>query len=158
MRRPSKSCGFFSSAKRAIAKSEVGGAVEVGDHDLGAEALVVAELDDAALGAAEHRAGDVEGGRELGAAGDHELRRQVDLAHVAVDVDLERVDHPLGHAADAVLEAVGGLGRGRELGAGDEQLLLEVEDVGGEVRPCRRLVLQRARATPSCEFASSIVP
>ena len=39
LRRPSNSCGFVSSAKRAIAKTQVGGAVEVGDHDLGAEAL-----------------------------------------------------------------------------------------------------------------------
>ena len=69
---------------------------------------------------------------------------------------LERVDHPVGDAADAVLEAVGGLGRGRQLGAGDEQLLLELEDVGGEVGLVRRP--QSARATPSAEFASSIEP
>ena len=110
----------------------------------------------AALGAADRRAGDVQRGGELGAAGDDELGRQVDLVHVAVDLHLERVDHSVGDPADAVLEAIGGLGRGRELGAGDEQVLLEGEEVAGEVGLV--VALQRARATPSAELASSIEP
>ena len=102
------------------------------------------------------RARDVEGGRELGAAGDHELGRQVDLAHVAVDVHLDRVDHAVGDAADAVLEPVGGLGRGRQLGAGDEQVLLQLEQIATRGRTGSSL--HSARATPSAEFASSIDP
>ena len=87
----------------------------------------------AALGAADDRAGDVELGGELGAAGDHELGRQLDPVHVAVDQLLELGDHLLGDAADPVFEALGRLGRGRQLGAGDEEVVLEAEDVGGEL-------------------------
>ena len=62
------------------------------------------------------------------------LRRQLDLAHVVVDPLLERRDHRLGDAADPVLEPLGRLGRGRQLGGGDEEVVLEAEDVGGELR------------------------
>ena len=72
-------------------------------------------------------------GRERRAAGDHELRRQLDPVHVAVDQLLELGRHLGGDAADAVDEPLGGLGRRRELGAGDEQVVLEAEDVGGEL-------------------------
>ncbi len=75
------------------------------------------------------RAGDVELGGELVAAGDDELRRQLDLGHVAVDDRLEPGDHLGGDPADSVLEPPGGLRRRRELGAGDEQVALEVEQV-----------------------------
>ena len=110
---------------------------------------------DAALGAADRGAGDVELGGELVAAGDDELRRQLDLAHVAVDPLLELGDHLLGGAADAVFEPLGRLRRGRQLGAGDEEVVLEAEDVGGQLASPGP---QRARATPSCEQASSSVP
>ena len=102
------------------------------------------------------RCGRRRAGGELGAAGDHELRRQLDLAPCSGRSALDRGDHRLGDAADAVLEAVGGLRRGGELGARDEELVLEVEDVGGELAVAPSP--QRARATPSCELASSIVP
>ena len=109
-------------------EGEVGGAVEVAEDGVRGEALGVAQLDRAPLGPADRRAGDVERGRELGSARDDEVGWQVDLVHVAVDVDLEGLDHAVGDPADAVLEAVGGLGRGRELGSGDEQVLLQGED------------------------------
>ena len=67
------------------------------------------------------------------AAGDDELRRQVDPVHVLVDQRLELVGHLGGDAADPVLQALGRLGRGRQLGAGDEQLVLDAQDVGGEL-------------------------
>ena len=76
---------------------------------------------------------DVELRRERRAAGQDELRRQVDLVHVLVDERLELGRHLGRDAADAVLEALGGLGRRRELGAGDEELVLDSQDVGGEL-------------------------
>ena len=39
----------------------------------------------------------------------------------------------MGDAADAVLEALRRLRGGRQLGAGDEELVLEPEDVGGDL-------------------------
>ena len=57
-------------------------------------------------------------------------------------------------AADAGLEAVARLRRGRELGAGDEQLVLEAQDVGR----AGAASLASARATPSAEVASSSAP
>ncbi|HEY0278128.1 MAG TPA: hypothetical protein VGC32_07660 [Solirubrobacterales bacterium] len=86
-----------------------------------------------ALGAADDGAGDVEVGGDQVAAGDDELRRQRDLGHVAVDQRLGLLDHRRGDAADPVFEAVGGLRRGRQLGAGDEEIVLEAEDVGGQL-------------------------
>ncbi len=112
---------------------EVGGAVDEVDHGLAGQLACLGEGGDAALGAADHGAGDVELGGELVAAGDDELRRQLDLAHVAVDPLLELGDHRLGRAADPVFEALGRLGRGRQLGAGDEEVVLEAQDVGGEL-------------------------
>ena len=53
--------------------------------------------------------------------------------HVAVDQPLELGDHRLGRAADAVFEPLGRLRRGRQLGAGDEDVVLEAEDVGGQL-------------------------
>ena len=102
------------------------------------------------------RAGDVELGGELVAAGDHELRRQLDLVHVVVDPLLELGDHLLGRAADPVFEPLGRLRRGRQLGAGDEEVVLEAEDVGGELRLVRR---RRARGRRrAAEQASSSEP
>ena len=101
-------------------------------------------------------AGDVELGGELVAAGDDELRRQVDLGHVAVDQPLELGDHRLGGAADPVLEALGGLRRGRQLGAGDEEVVLQAEDVGGELG-LRRARRGRGRRR-AAEQASSSAP
>ncbi len=121
-----------------------------------AELAGLGEGGDAALGAADHGAGDVELGRELVAAGDDELRRQLDLVHVAVDQPLELGDHRLGDAADPVFEPLGRLRRGRQLGAGDEEVVLEAEDVAGELGLVS--APQRARATPSCEQASSSEP
>jgi len=87
----------------------------------------------AARRAADRGAGDVELGRELVAAREDELRRQVDLAHVAVDSLLDPLDHLLAGAADPVFESLGRLRRGRQLGAGDEDVVLEAEDVAGQL-------------------------
>ena len=97
-------------------------------------------------------AGDVELGGELVAAGDDELRRQLDLVHVAVDRSLELGDHLLGGAADAVFEALGGLRRGRQLGAGDEDVVLEAEDVGGKLG-----VLGAAEGAGDAELRAGLV-
>ena len=108
---------------------EVGGAVQVGGHGARSEIFLAAQGGDPALGPAQGRPGEVEGGGELGAAGDHELRRQLDPLHVAVDRRFQRADHLAGDPADAVLEPSGRLRRRGELGAGDEQVGLQVEQV-----------------------------
>jgi hypothetical protein len=49
-----------------------------------------------------------------------------------VDPPLDLGDHLRRDPADAVFEPLARLGRGRQLGAGDEEVVLEAEDVGGE--------------------------
>ena len=84
------------------------------------------------------------------------LRRQLDLVHVVVDPLLELGDHLLGGAADPVFEPLGRLRRGRQLGAGDEDVVLEAEDVGGELGLARR---RRGRGRRrAAEQASSSAP
>ncbi len=75
----------------------------------------------------------IEMGGELGASGDDELRGQIDAIHVAVDQLLELGGHLRGDAADPVDKSFGCFGRGGELGAGDEEVVLEAQDVGREL-------------------------
>jgi hypothetical protein len=103
------------------------------DHGLSGQLAFLVEGADAALGAADRRAGDVELGGEPVAAGDHELRGKLDPIHVAVDRRLQLAHHLLGRAADAVFEPLARLRRRRQLGAGDEDVVLEAEDVGGQL-------------------------
>ena len=108
-----------------------------------------------ALGAADRGARHVEPRGQLGAARDHELRRQVDAVHVAVDVRLEAVDHVGRDLRDAGLEPLGGLGGGGQLGAGHEQLVLEAQDVGVELAVA---LGRRARQARAPSAASSTEP
>ena len=74
--------------------------------------------------------------------------RQLDPVHVAVDQLLELVGHLGGDPADAVVEPLGRLGRGRELGAGDEEVVLEAQDVGGELGVARARRASGRRRAP----------
>ena len=131
--RPANRAGSSTSAKRAIAKARSEARLTKRITVSPASSPASFRVGDPALGAADDGPGDVELGGELVAAGDDELRRQLDLGHVAVDPLLQRGDHLLGDAADPVLEPPGGLRRGRQLGPGDEEVVLEAEDVGGEL-------------------------
>ena len=129
---------------------EVVGAIQVAAMTVpDGELLALAQCGDPPLGAADHGAGEVELGGQRRAAGDDELGRQLDPVHVGVDPLLHRGDHLLGDAADAVLEPLGCLGSGRELGAGDEELVLEAEDVGVELGVARGRTASGRRRAPS---------
>ena len=111
----------------------VGGAVEIAE-DLGCELLLrrgPTTRRSARRIAARATSSAADSG---GPAGDHELRRQVDPIHVVVDHASRASTISAGHPADAVLEAPGGLGRRRQLGAGDEQLVLDPRGCRGDPR------------------------
>ena len=91
--RPANSSGSSVSANAGHRVGGVGGAVEEAQQLARSEAVAAVERDRAALGAAQDRSGEVELGGQLGAAGDHELRRQLDPVHVAVDQLLELGGH-----------------------------------------------------------------
>src|SRR5215211_2792301 len=111
----------------------VGGPVQVAQHLAAAEVLRLAERNCTALGATDRGPGQIQGGGEPAAAGDHELGGKFDAIHVAVDHRVEVVDHFGRDPADAVLEALPRLRGRRELRAGDEQLVLYAQDVGGDL-------------------------
>ena len=69
--------------------------------------------------------------------GDDELARHLDVRLELDEVALDVADHRLGHAGPAVLEAIPGVGVGRQLGADDEQLALEAEDQRREAAEAR---------------------
>jgi hypothetical protein len=69
-----------------------------------------------------------------------------------IDPLLELGDHRLGGATDPVFEPLGRLGRCRQLGAGDEEVVLEPEDVGGELAP-----LGAAEGTGHAELGAGLV-
>src|SRR5215208_580383 len=122
---------------------EVRGSVEVAHHRLGGELSLLHQRHHTALGSADDRPGDIELSRERRPAGDDELRRQLHPVHVAIDDRLERRHHVVVDPADPLLEPLLGLRRRRELGARDEELSLESQDVGSQLgvigaaqRPC----------------------
>ena len=67
---------------------------------------------------------------------------------------LEPLDHLRRDLRHARLQALGRLGRGGQLGAGDEQLVLDAQDVGVQLA----VALGGRAASPSAEAASSTEP
>ena len=113
--------------------------VQVGQDEAVGEGRVGGRQGDRpALGAADDRAGDLEGGAQARLAGDDELARQLDGGLGLAQQRVQAVDHLAGHAGRAVLLAVAMVGVGRQLGADGEQLALEPQDHLAEPAEVRR--------------------